>query len=163
GQGLSQYQIAERVRLSRATVRRVLGQFPAVPAPTKRQPQPELPVIPPPEPRQEERELARTGALEEAPPVFTQGRELPLLGLLLTLPALAEAGLLEAAQTVYGKLNNGFYGLRSVLLMLVFLAFLREPRAEGATRIVPQDLGRVLALDRAPEVKTLRRRLRELA
>ncbi|MHB1501844.1 MAG: putative transposase [Candidatus Dormibacteria bacterium] len=163
GQGLSQYQIAERVRLSRATVRRVLGQLPAVPAPAKRQPQPELPVIPPPEPRQEERELARTGALEEAPPVFTQGRELPLLGLLLTLPSLAEAGLLEAAQTVYGKLNNGFYGLRSVLLMLVFLAFLREPRAEGATRIVPQDLGRVLALDRAPEVKTIRRRLRELA
>ena len=161
GQRLSQDQIAERVQLSRATVRRVLGQHPAVPAPAK--PQPELPVIPAPEARQEERELARIGALEEAPPVFTQGRELPLLGLLLALPTLAEAGLLEAAETVYGKLRNGFYGMRSVLLMLVFLALLRDPRAEGATRIVPQDLGRVLALDRAPEVKTLRRKLRELA
>jgi len=163
GQRLSQYQIAERVQLSRATVRRVLGQLPAVPAPAKPRPQPELPMIPPPEPRQEERELARTGALEEAPPVFTQGRELPLLGLLLALPTLAETGLLEAAQTVYGKLRNGFYGLRSVLLVLVFMALLRDPRAEGATRIVPQDLGRVLSLDRAPEVKTIRRRLRELA
>ena len=162
-QGLSERQVAERVNLSRATVRRVLGQLPPVPALAKPRQPAELLVIPPPQPRWEERGAARAGLLEEAPPVFTQGRELPLLGLLLTLPALAEAGLLEAAQTVYGKLNNGFYGLRSVILMLVFLAFLREPRAEGATRIVPQDLGRVLALDRAPEVKTLRRRLRELA
>ena len=159
-QGLSERQVAERSGLSRATVRRVLSQLPAAPAPS---PAAKLPTLPQPEPRGEERAAARAGMLEEAPPVFTQGRELPLLGLLLTLPALAEAGLLEAAQTVYGKLNNGFYGLRSVLLMLVFLAFLREPRAEGATRIVPQDLGRVLALDRAPEVKTIRRRLRELA
>ena len=36
---------------------------------------------------------------------------------------------------------------------------LREPRAEGATRIVPADLGRILALDQAPEVSTIRPRL----
>jgi len=47
--------------------------------------------------------------------------------------------------------------------MGVFLALLREPRAEAATRIRPADLGRVLGLDRAPEVKTLRRKLGELA
>ena len=40
---------------------------------------------------------------------------------------------------------------------------LGDPRAEGATRIRPADLGRVLGLDRAPEVKTLRRKLTELA
>ena len=33
-----------------------------------------------------------------------------------------------------------------------------EPRAEGATRVPPAALGRVLGLDRAPEVKTIRRR-----
>src|SRR5674536_329956 len=47
--------------------------------------------------------------------------------------------------------------------MLLFLALLRDPRAEGATRIRPADLGRLLGLDRAPEVKTLRRKLTELA
>jgi len=47
--------------------------------------------------------------------------------------------------------------------MGVFMALLREPRAEGATRLRPQDLGRLLGLDRAPEVKTLRRKLSELA
>ncbi|MHB8323237.1 MAG: putative transposase [Candidatus Dormibacteria bacterium] len=144
GQGHSQRQIAERSGLSRATVRRVLDQLPAVPAPVAPGRRDELAVIPRPRPPWEERGAAGAGVLEEAEPVFTQGRELPLLGLLLALPALAETGLLEAAQTVYGKLRNGFYGLRSVLLVLVFMALLRDPRAEGATRIVPQALGRVL-------------------
>ena len=49
-----------------------------------------------------------------------------------------------------------------MLLTLVLLALLREPRAEGATRIVPADLGRILALDRAPEVSTIRSKLAEL-
>lgn len=35
-------------------------------------------------------------------------------------------------------------------------------RAEGLTRHRPVDLGRLLGLDRAPEVKTLRRKLAEL-
>ncbi len=60
-------------------------------------------------------------------------------------------------------MRKGFYGLRATLLMGVFLALLREPRAESATRIRPADLGRLLGLDRAPEVKTLRRKLSELA
>jgi len=38
---------------------------------------------------------------------------------------------------VYGRLRNGFYGLEVMLLVLVFLALVREPRAEGATRIGP--------------------------
>ena len=48
-------------------------------------------------------------------------------------------------------------------MLLVFLALLREPRAEGASRIPPAALGRVPGLDRAPEVKTIRRKLGELA
>jgi len=46
---------------------------------------------------------------------------------------------------------------------LVFLALGREARAEGATRIPPAALGRVLGLDRAPAVKTIRRKLAERA
>ena len=122
-----------------------------------------LPVLPAPEPRTSERALARTGQLVEAPVVFTEGAHLPLAGLLLILPALAATGLVEAFAATYGRLRNAFYGLRSTLLMLLFLALLRDPRAEGATRIRPADLGRLLGLDRSPEVKTLRRKLTELA
>src|SRR5664280_1858823 len=89
--------------------------------------------------------------------------QVPVAGLLLALPALEMTGLLPVAAEVFPPMRKGFYGLRAVLLMGVFLALLREPRAEAATRIRPADLGRVLGLDRAPEVKTLRRKLAELA
>jgi hypothetical protein len=122
-----------------------------------------LAALPIPVPRTAERALARFGELIEAPVVFTQGAHLPLAGLLLILPALESTGLIAAFEATYGRLRNGFYGLRATLLMLLFLALLRDPRAEGATRIRPADVGRLLGLDRAPEVKTLRRKLTELA
>ena len=123
-----------------------------------------LPVLPDPVTRDAERALARWGLLgEAAAPVFAPGAKYPLAGLLLALPALEATGLLACARQVYGRLRNGFYGLDATLLALVFLALAREPRAEGATRIPPAALGRVLGLDRAPEVKTIRRKLAELA
>jgi transposase-like protein len=123
-----------------------------------------VPVLPDPVPRDGERVLARWGLLGEgAEPVFTAGARYPLAGLLLALPALEGTGLLDAAREVYGRLKDGFYGLGATLLTLVFLALAGEPRAEGATRVPPAALGRVLGLDRAPEVKTIRRKLGELA
>jgi len=123
-----------------------------------------LPVLPDPVRRDGERALARWGLLGEgAGPVFVPGARYPLAGLLLALPPLQDTGLLEAAREVYGQLKNGFYGLAATLLTLVFLALAGEPRAEGATRVPPGALGRVLGLDRAPEVKTIRRKLGELA
>ena len=121
-------------------------------------------VLPDPVPRDGERALARWGLLGEgAEPVFAPGARYPLAGLLLALPALEGTGLLDAAKEVHGRLKDGFYGLTATLLTLVFLALAGEPRAEGATRVPPAALGRVLGLDRAPEVKTIRRKLGELA
>ena len=95
-----------------------------------------VPVLPDPVPRDAERALARWGLLGEgAEPVFTAGSRYPLAGLLLALPALETAGLLDAATEVYGRLKDGFYGLTATLLTLVFLALAGEPRAEGATRV----------------------------
>ena len=123
-----------------------------------------VPVLPDPVRRDDERMLARWGLLGEgAVPVFTPGARYPLAGLLLALPALEATGLLDAARQVYGRLKNGFYGMGATLLTLVFLALAGEPRAEGATRVPPGALGRVLGLDRAPEVKTIRRKLAEFA
>ena len=124
---------------------------------------PVLEVLADPVARAGERALARYGLLTEAEPVFTQGARLPLAGLWLILPALAVTGLLEVFTGTYGRLRNGFYGLQPVVLTLLFLALLRDPRAEGLTRLSTADLGRLLGLDRAPEVKTLRRKLGELA
>ena len=95
--------------------------------------------------------------------MFTGCARAPLAGLLLALPALAATGLLETAHTVYGALPNGFYSLDTMLCESVFRALLGQARAEGAARIDPPALGRVLGLDRAPEVKTIRRKIRLLA
>jgi hypothetical protein len=116
-----------------------------------------LPVRPDPVARDGERALARFGLLGEgAAAAFAPGARYPLAGL---LPG-RHTGLLACARTVYGRLRNGFYGLET---MLVFCALLREPRAEGATRVSLAALGRVLGLERAPEVNTIRRKLGELA
>src|SRR6266851_2132492 len=178
--GKSQAAVAKECGVSAFAVRTALGRVPARPAaaaPARedtagreaggQEPawtQDALPVLPDPVPRDGERALARFGLLGEgAAPVFVPGAKYPLAGLLLALPALAGTGLLQTARGVYGRLKNGFYGLEMLLVTLVFLALLREPRAEGATRIPPAALGRVLGLDRAPEVKTIRRKLAELA
>jgi transposase len=176
-QGKKLAAIAAECGVSTFTVRTALGRVPARPAGDGQDPGGEgpaagqeaaggevLPVLPDPVGREPERALARFGLLGEgAAPVFAPGARYPLAGLLLALPALEDSGLLECARAIYGRLRNGFYGLGVMLTMGVFLALLREPRAEGATRVSPAALGRVLGLDRAPEVKTIRRKLGELA
>jgi transposase len=122
-----------------------------------------VPVLADPPARAAERALARFGLIGYAPPVFTPCARAPLAGLLLAVPALAGTGLLECAHTVYGELPNGFYSLDAMLCESVFRALLGEARAEGAARIDPTALGRVLGLDRAPEVKTIRRKIGLLA
>jgi Transposase protein/Helix-turn-helix domain len=116
-----------------------------------------------PQPRDEERQAARRGELAEAPPLICEGAALPMAGALLVLPALAATGLLACVEEVYGRAKAAFYGLRSLVLAVVFAALVGEARAEGLTRLDPVDVGRLLGLDRAPEVKTLRRRLERLA
>ena len=173
GRGLSRVGIAAAAGVSESSVRNVLRPA-GVGAPaaggqaagkeTAGGQQDTLPVLPDPVARDAERALARFGLLGEgAVPVFAPGARYPLAGLLLALPALAGTGLLDCARATYGRVRNGFYGLEVMLVLLVFLALLREPRAEGATRVSPAALGRVLGLDRAPEVKTIRRKLAELA
>jgi transposase-like protein len=180
--GLTLLQIAAQAGVSTATVRVALGRVGPVAEPTLEpirgsdavvattdqddevdEDLTDLVVLAAPVARTAERVAARFGDLREAPVVITQGAQLPLAGLLLALPALEMTGLLEVSTEVFPPMSKGFYGLRVVLLMGVFMALLREPRAEGATRIRPADLGRLLGLDRAPEVKTLRRKFAELA
>jgi len=110
-----------------------------------------------------DRVLARFGLIDEAEVLYVSGEHLRAVGALLILPALVGTGFFEGLQTVYGKLKNGFYGLRHTLMTVTLMLALRLKRAEHLVGVPPQDLGRLLGLDRAPEVKTLRRRLGEIA
>jgi transposase len=118
---------------------------------------------PDPSDRCADRLLARLGLLEDAPPLFGSVTEVPRAGVLLALPVLVASGVFECAQKIYGRLGPSFYGLRTSLLTLLFMALWRIKRPEGLKEYSPQNLGRVLGLDRAPEVKTLRRKLARLA
>jgi len=110
-----------------------------------------------------DRLLARLGLLEDAPPLFGSAAAVPRAGVLLALPVLVVSGVFECAQKIYGNLGPAFYGLRTSLLTLLLMALWRIKRPEGLKEYSPQNLGRVLGLDRAPEVKTLRRKLARLA
>jgi len=164
-QGGTLQSIATAVGISITSVRRALEQpEPELEPAPEPEPVPEVvPVLPPPAPRTVERGLARAGLLTQAPPVFGPAARVPLAGLFLALPALETTGLLEGATRVYGGLPAGFYGLDTTLVEGVLRCLAGEPRAEGATRIDPGALGRVLGLDRAPEVKTIRRKISLLA
>ena len=133
------------------------------PAPVPAVPGQALPVLPERVDRSAERVAARWGLLPYAPPVFAPAGRVPLAGLFLAVPGLVATGLLDCAGQVYGGVPAGFYGLDTMLTEAVLRALLGEPRAEGATRVNPTDLGRVLGLDRAPEVKTVRRKTAVLA
>jgi len=109
-----------------------------------------------------DRTLACTGNLVEAEPEFEAAEGVAGAGVLLALPALLHEGLCEVGGEVYGALHNGFFGLRSVLLTFAFMALLRIKTPEQLTEHAPGELGILLGLDRAPEVKTLRRKLREM-
>src|SRR5208283_5175282 len=113
--------------------------------------------------RSMDRLLAAMGLLDDALPVFAPTRSLPRAGVLLAIPALVASGLLSTAEKIYGSLGPAFYGLRTTLVAYVLLALLRIPRPETLKEYPPGELGRIVGLDRMPEVKTLRRKLSQLA
>ena len=110
-----------------------------------------------------DRAFARLGFLQDAAPLFREGENIPGAGVLVAIPALVESGILDTARKVYGGLGASFYGLRTILLTFVLMALLRIKGPEGLKEYSPVDLGRLLGLDRACEVKTLRRKLDCLA
>jgi DNA-binding transcriptional ArsR family regulator len=113
--------------------------------------------------RSMDRLLAAMGLLDDALPVFASARSLPRAGVLLAIPTLVASGLLSTAEKIYGSLGPSFYGLRTTLVAYVLLALLRIPQPEALKEYLPGELGRIVGLDRMPEVKTLRRKLARLA
>lgn len=113
--------------------------------------------------RSMDRLLAAMGLLEDAAPLFAKSLSVPRAGVLLAVPALVASGLLSVARKIYGTIGPAFYGLRTSLVAYVLLALLRIPRPENLKEYAPGDLGRIVGLDRMPEVKTLRRKLARLA
>jgi len=116
-----------------------------------------------PRDRSGDRFLARLGRLDDAVPLFADGECVPRAGVLLAVPLLVQHGLLEAFGQVYHSLAPSFYGLRTIVVTLFLAALLRIKRPEQFKEYRPEELGALVGLDRAPEVKTVRRKFADLA
>lgn len=108
-----------------------------------------------------ERVAAAMGELASAPIEFQATCDVAHGGVLLALPALLAAGLLRHAPEFY-QLPKGFYSLESVFLLLGLMALARIRSLEQLRYQAPGEWGKLLGLDRIPEVRTLRAKLKLL-
>ena len=108
-----------------------------------------------------ERILSALGLLNGAEMRFEICRDVPYGGILCALPALLSNGLLSGISTL-GKLGGYYHGLH-VLLLLGFMALARIKTAESLRGKAPGELGKLMGLDRIPEVRCLRKKMDQLS
>jgi hypothetical protein len=98
------------------------------------------------------------GKLAAAPIRFEAATDVPTGGVLCALPALLVLGLLRHSPQHFA-LPPGYYPLETVFLSIGLLALARVPSLEALRYEPPGEWGRLLGLDRIPEVRTLRDKL----
>ena len=105
-----------------------------------------------------DRVMAACGLLTQAELAFVPADDVPNGGVLCALPALLTEGLLAHTRRLYA-LPPGFYPLESIFLLLALLALARCRSLEQTRYQSPGEWGKILGLDRIPEVRTLREKL----
>ena len=105
-----------------------------------------------------DRVLSASGFMTSAKLEFVQADDVANGGVLFALPALLSEGLLRHTREHYA-LPPGYYPLETLFLLLALLALVRCPSMEQVRYQSPGEWGRLLGLDRLPEVKTLRAKI----
>jgi hypothetical protein len=111
--------------------------------------------------RIEERALAVTGTQVYAPSLFESNESVENGGVLFALPALISQGL-DKLFTSFRNLPNGFYGLHHILLLLCFMALCRIKNVEQLKKTPVGEFGKLLGLDRIPQVEYLRKKIKQI-
>jgi hypothetical protein len=111
--------------------------------------------------RVEERTLAAFGVFDGAPVRFEPCLDVPKGGVLCALPSLLMNGLLNGIEKLEGKVK-GYYRCFHILILLAFMALCRMKTVEQLRGHAPGELGKIIGLDRVPEVRCLRRKMDEL-
>jgi len=112
--------------------------------------------------REEERVEAAFGVLNGAEPIFNSDIDVKSAGVLFALPSLLLNGLLKYTKE-HLSLPKGYYSLQSLLIILAFVALLRIKSIEGIRYCDPGELGKLVGLDRIPEVRTLREKIKMIS
>jgi transposase len=109
-----------------------------------------------------ERVMAALGLLPGgASTHFQPCRDVSYGGVLCALPALAENGLFRHLQSL--PVLSGYYMKLHVVLLLAYMALCRIKAVEQLQYETPGELGKLMGLDRVPEVRCLRRKMTELS
>lgn len=82
--------------------------------------------------------------------------------MLCTLPALIANGLFEHMQKSFPSLG-GYYTMLQVITLLSYMALCRIQTVEQLQYESPGELGKLMGLDRVPEVRCLRHKLSQLS
>ncbi|MFH1539543.1 MAG: putative transposase [bacterium] len=109
-----------------------------------------------------ERVCAALGALRETPTRFETSLDVCNGGVLWAVPALLANGLLRHTEACF-SLPKGFYGCIQVFLLLAFMALARIKSIEELRYCPAGEWGKLLGLDRIPEARTLRSKVKALA
>ena len=109
-----------------------------------------------------ERVLAAVGKLDGAPTQFESSQDVSFGGVLCALPALALNGLFRHLPDCF-QLGKGYYTAPHVITLLAYMALARIKTVEQLRYQPPGELGKLLGLDRVPEVRCLREKLKELS
>jgi transposase len=112
--------------------------------------------------RADERVLAAFGFLNGASTRFEACRDVSFGGVLCALPALAENGLFRHIHDCLVQLR-GYYSTLHVIVLLAHMALCRIKVVEQLQYQPPGELGKLLGLDRVPEVRCLRYKLAALS
>ena len=112
--------------------------------------------------RELERVCAAMGELAEAPSRFEASLDVANGGVLWGLPALLMNGLLRHTEDLF-SLSKGFYSLIHIFLLLAYMSLTRTQSIERLRYVQTGEWGKLLGLDRIPEVRTLREKVKALA
>ena len=107
-----------------------------------------------------QRALARFGMIKGEEAHFGNHNSVPYGGVLFLLPALLSQGLMTIKET--HKINEGYYKLESIILTLAFMILCRIKNPEQLKQCAPGEMGKLLGLDRIPEIKCLRNKMAAL-
>jgi len=106
-----------------------------------------------------ERVLAALGKLPGgASTQFEPCRDVSYGGVLCALPALAANGLFRHLRSTFPTLT-GYYTTLHVILLLAYMALCRIRAVEQLQYESPGELGKLMGLDRVPEVRCLRNKV----
>jgi len=112
--------------------------------------------------RTTERCWASSGLLNVAESCFEHCHDVSCGGVLIALPALIVSGLYYKIDECFREFN-GYYSVTHVMTLLAFMALCRIKTVEQLRWQSPGELGKLLGLDRIPEVKCLREKLTVLS